>query len=76
MYRELYYCSFRRSLKATTLGKSHYKRLSILLTKCIKALNFRWIFLRVGYVQGALGKELLIASFIERIKTATLGESY
>ena len=29
-----------------------------------------------GYVQGALRKELLIALFVERFKTITLGKSY
>ena len=29
-----------------------------------------------GYVHGALRKELLIAPFVERFNTATLGKSY
>ena len=34
------------------------------------------ILLIEGFVQGALRKELLIAPFVERFETPTLGKSY
>ena len=43
-----------------------------LLKLCISAE----FLLLEGYVQGALQKELHIAPFVERFKTATLGKSY
>ena len=43
-----------------------------LLKRCI-SVEF---LLVKGYVQGALRKELLLAPFVERFKTATLGKSY
>ena len=33
-------------------------------------------FLLIGYLQGALRKELRVAPFVERFKTASLGRSY
>ena len=43
-----------------------------LLKRCI-SVDF---LLVKCYVQGALRKELLLAPFVERFKTATLGKSY
>ena len=42
-----------------------------LLKHCISAKRL----LTKGYVQGALREELLIASFVERLETTTVGKS-
>ena len=45
---------------------------NILLKHCISAE----FWLMEGHVQGILRKELYIAPFVKRFKTATLGKSY
>ena len=46
------------------------------LEQLAKTLRFADSLLVVGYVEGALRKELLMVPFVERFKTATLGNSY
>ena len=66
------YCSFRIALSNRYFGK-------VLLIRSVRAWNnfFKYcisaeFLLMQGYVQGTLRKELLIAPFVERFKTATL----
>ena len=45
----------------------------MLQTKMTKHYIFAEVFLIESYVEGALRKKLLMAPFVERFKTATLG---
>ena len=60
--------------KTASLEKSYWYILTVLgtiLKYCISAE----FLLMDGYVQGALRKDQLIASFLEQFKTTTLGKS-
>ena len=60
--------------KTATLGRSYRCILPLLWTIC-KNISVEFLLVE-GYLQGALQKELRIAPFVERFKTAFLGMSY
>ena len=67
---------FRRALENNYFGKASLINFINTLNKIPKHCIFAAVFLIEGSVQGALRKELLIASFVEHFKTATLRKSY
>ena len=60
--------------KTATLGRS-YRCILPLLWTIFKNISVEFLLVE-GYLQGALQKELRIAPFVERFKTAFLGMSY
>ena len=73
---ELLVAPFAERLKAATLGKSYQEILPVLGTIYLNIAFLPKFLLIEGSVQGALRKKLPIDPFVERFKTATLGESY
>ena len=73
--KELIFAPFVERFKAGTLRKVFLINFISTYSKLLKHFIFPRFLLIEDYEQGALRKELIVAPFVERFKTATLRKS-